>query len=634
MILISPSSLAVIISLLVVAAKAHRSLPSGITCGPQFSSPETALTIPNPEISWANYAIYTCEHPVNWLEAVVVAEQKMKFTVTVPVINRFVDVKMSTVFIGPGLPTLSEDSGIPNSVMQYATDNDMGGVIFKSPQNQSTCEHLTSQIMIDSTTVKDGRCHFYEPYSDSNLWVVMDNIISAPESGTYKIAVYEENGSTAKSSFACCDWPEDFVTPYPTPESTCPACGTSSSNTAWTSLFYEHKTMTEYGGFPPMQSCSTSMDTEYPSDDKCPSLKSIDDEQSESCNLGCNIEGECHSHNVFGGCTHLLDWDMTPKFGGAYVKNLIIFKDDKIRFKAPTTLPHNLVELVDETSLSQCNFDKSMSRADVGEIFTGHEITFDTAGTFYFSCGIGAHCNVGQKLIVEVKDALEGLKCHSHNTQGTESDTPIKCPDGLVKARSVDNDSYGSLNANECSEFCTSPIALNYMGDIAEEGSCVNLNFIYNPIPKIVKPPNSPMDIEVIVFSNSDESTQCHCHSYEEIACPEEENPDDLLYVEHIQEITSFCTGVLDGSEEDCPYKCFQPMEVLHLHYIECPSRMIDSVYKTIDATNKCHIGAPAPEEGSTRCKSNDSPSDESAASSKIESFLWGFIGLSSFFLG
>ena len=40
------------------AVRAHRSLPSGLTCGAQFGSPDAPLVVPNPAISWANYGIY------------------------------------------------------------------------------------------------------------------------------------------------------------------------------------------------------------------------------------------------------------------------------------------------------------------------------------------------------------------------------------------------------------------------------------------------------------------------------------------------------------------------------------------------------------------------------------------------
>eukprot|EP00560_Eucampia_antarctica_P007106 CAMPEP_0197828802 /NCGR_PEP_ID=MMETSP1437-20131217/5325_1 /TAXON_ID=49252 ORGANISM="Eucampia antarctica, Strain CCMP1452" /NCGR_SAMPLE_ID=MMETSP1437 /ASSEMBLY_ACC=CAM_ASM_001096 /LENGTH=602 /DNA_ID=CAMNT_0043430189 /DNA_START=118 /DNA_END=1924 /DNA_ORIENTATION=- len=552
----SPSRQLVVIfvALLIVTTVGHRSLPSGITCGSQFSSPNTPLTIPNSGISWANYGIYTCEDPINWLEAEAVAGQDLKFTITVPVIDRFASVRMSAVFIGPGLPALlpEENTGVSNDILQYAADNVMGGVVFKSPQVQTNCDHLHSQEMIDATTVKDGRCDFYEPFGGSNMWVVMDDVITVSESGTYKVAVYEEHGFTAKASFACCDWPEDFLTPYSVPESTCPACGTNSSNPVWSSLYFEHKSMAQFSGFPPIQNCSMSTDIiKYPSKDMCPLLDGNDNNnvQLEKCKLGCNSLGECHSHNVFGGCTHFLDWNVAPKFGDAPVNHVIIFKGDKIKFTAPTGMPHNLFQLPNEISLDQCDFSESSSVAQVGEIFAGYEIAFDVAGIFYFSCTITGHCNAGQRLTVEVKDALDGLKCHRHEEQEKNSDKSVLCQNGQVNARAIDSMAYGSSNANECAEFCTSPTALSFMSGV-EAGSCSDIFFKYNPLTYTLKPPNSPADVEVVVFSIKDEFTFCHCHSYEEIACPEEENMNDALYDEHIQEITKFCTGIMMAAKE------------------------------------------------------------------------------------
>ena len=69
-----------------------------------------------------------------------------------------------------------------------------------------------------------------------------------------------------------------------------------------------------------------------------------------------------------------------------------------------------------------------------------------------------------------------------------------------------------------------------------------------------------------------------------------------LLPVDSIAEIEQFCTGVIGGNETVCPYKCFQPMEVLHLHYLERPSRAYDATYLAVNATNLCHIAGTAPE--------------------------------------
>ncbi len=139
---------------------------------------------------------------------------------------------MTVAFVGPGLPTIpdlvkthGQDAvdGIPSSVKQYATENNFGVSLFNSPQDQSTCSHLKSTMAAEST-VKNGRCHFYEPFSVSNWWVLLDETLTAPEAGTYKIAVYS-NGYTAKASFACCNWPEDFLEQFTVPDTECDVCG-------------------------------------------------------------------------------------------------------------------------------------------------------------------------------------------------------------------------------------------------------------------------------------------------------------------------------------------------------------------------------------------------------------------------
>jgi len=351
--------------------------------------------------------------------------------------------------------------------------------------------------------------------------------------------------------------------------------------------------MAQYGGYPPLQNCAVdNSPIELPSGDQCPPIDedSDEEEQPESCALGCNIEGECHSHNVFGECTHLLDWTLTPKFGEAEVSNVIIYKGDKIKFTAPDNLAHNLYMMADESSLEQCTFEGSTTIADVGEIFSGHEVVFDEAGIFYFSCSITGHCLSGQKFVVEVKDASEGLKCHDHSDlDGNLLSVPLSCLPEEVNVRAVNNPDYGASTVNECAELCVPAGTAQFLTG-TEVGSCASLGFTHNARVIEILIPGSPMETSVTVVSNITDVT-CHCHSYEEITCAE----DDALYKEHIEEIEEYCNGIVDGSEESCPYKCFQPIEVLHLHYIECSSRAVDATYNAVNATNKCHIAATVP---------------------------------------
>jgi hypothetical protein len=156
-------------------ANAHRSLPSGVSCGSQFSSPETALTIPNTKISWASYRVFDCDDPVFWLEAEADENQQLKFTAIVPTLDRFEDVRMSVVIIGPSLPALPDDANVPDAVVDALAGDGgyMGAVLYESRADQSNCDHLKA-IMGDASSVVDNRCNFYEPFAGSNSWVVMD----------------------------------------------------------------------------------------------------------------------------------------------------------------------------------------------------------------------------------------------------------------------------------------------------------------------------------------------------------------------------------------------------------------------------------------------------------------------------
>jgi len=516
----------------------------------------------------------------------------------------------------------------------------LGAVVYKSPVDQSTCSHLVSQEMAKESTVKDGRCHYYEPFGGSNLWVVADNAYKLPTTGIFKIAVYEENRSTTKASFACCDWPEDFQTQFQIPKSTCESCGSQESNPAWLSLFFEQKSMAAYGGYPPLQNCATeSTPISLPQGDKCPPSPSDRNggNQPESCNLHCGMDGECHSHNVSGECTHELEWSLMPKFGEANVTKVVIFKGDKIRFKAPSDqLAHNLHEMKDDAALAQCAFDGSKSLAGVEEINIGHDVVFDKAGTFYFTCAIGCngqafcHCRIGQKLTVEVKDATEGLRCHRHKTKSNifkDEDKnlklPLQCPPAMVNARSVNNNVYGALSENECSEQCIPEAILNSMTGL-EKGSCNDIGYNSDLTSKKIKADNAPGPVNVVIarkdsrrMKDVKEEDDCHCHSYEKISC----ETNDALYAEHITEIKTYCRGILDGIEDVCPYKCFQPFEVLHLHYdLECPSRREDPTYQNVAMTQKCDIAAKAPNENS--CALEDPTKSTSSLSFQKSSII------------
>jgi hypothetical protein len=59
--------------------------------------------------------------------------------------------------------------------------------------------------------------------------------------------------------------------------------------------------------------------------------------------------------------------------------------------------PHTVDEL-SQPDYVACNFDKPLSQDDSGPT----AITFHMAGTRYFACAAGSHCNQGQKVAITV----------------------------------------------------------------------------------------------------------------------------------------------------------------------------------------------------------------------------------------
>ena len=61
----------------------------------------------------------------------------MYMTLTVPVIERFREARMSVAIVGPGLPPAEEAAEqVPDAVLDHATSNGLGIAVFDSPADQ------------------------------------------------------------------------------------------------------------------------------------------------------------------------------------------------------------------------------------------------------------------------------------------------------------------------------------------------------------------------------------------------------------------------------------------------------------------------------------------------------------------
>jgi hypothetical protein len=620
------------------------------------------------------------------------------------------------IVFGPGLPNLqsSDCPGPCNQFYNAEVRANEGALLFESPEDQSTCDHVQSEEMNAVTEVQDGRCHFYEEYGGSHSWVLIDQNFMAADAGKYRFVIFSGPNTgpltSTKLWFACCDWPEDFITPFQIPETTCPYCGTSDTFGQWASHFYEQKSMTEYGGFPAYEECTGQPDLPYTSpqfldlpwtampdpETQCPDESTPEiPEAGASCDLGCS-GGVCHSHSVFGECNYPVYWiNPQPMLNGNVITKLEIYTGETVTFSSNGhQMPHNLYAMAGEDKMESCMFDDASQIGNVEDINAGKSIMYDVPGTYSYACEIGCsmdsespscHCNMGQQLIVEVTDSAEGTSCHSHmqaaqplacgegetsayfigpnsdydaepgecaefcmmtmvvgiigatagscadagytlvanqgvSVQPAMSPSPIMvtimampmrrlayghvmqrqtlrarrllttCGAGDTNAYIIGSADYGAA-PNQCSEFCVGSFMLQYMAGVAE-GSCLYNGFPVPDTTTSVQPAGSPMPMQVDIYSLDEGGGACHCHSYEEILCGPEGDP---LYDEHIDEILAHCQGVVDGTDDTCPYLCFQPFEVLHLHYIECSYREHHSMFLAIQETEQCHIGASVP---------------------------------------
>jgi hypothetical protein len=657
------------LSLLLGVATAHRSLPSGVTCGNQFSSPDDALNIPDPLISWATYRIVTCDAPVAWWKGHFDAGQNIEYTLGVPVLERFVDTRVAVVIIGPGLPTLVDDAEVVPQEISYDIGDGEGAVLMVAPEDQSTCDHIKSEEMRTHTDIKDDKCHFYEEYGGAHSWVQIDEQLFAADAGVYRFAVFNTKKTTTKLWFACCDWPEDFTTPHEIPVADCPYCGTKATFGKYMSHFYEQKDMVAHAGFPALQNCAVEPGLPaQPRDTQCPDETTVGIRvQPESCQLGC-VNGECHSHNIFGECTYDLEWRTPhPVLGHSNVSKLVLFKGDSVFFKKAGWSDHNLVEAQSAEHLEKCDLRQHTERGNTEDIKGGIAIQFEEEGTHFYSCTFPDHCTMGQVLTVEVKDASEGQRCHEDHEEeelvvrlASEEDA---CPPGEVQAHVVGDASYG-LRAAQCGEMCMMEAAMKWVEGGAL-GHCKDLDYTRYLESRRVQPDGSPVKVTVKIFEkpcaddlhqvrivgNAEYGAQgmqcseacfemmamafldtidgaagtckdagfpeylhttdvtpvgkptmavhvyakpsnCHCHSYEEIKC-DEEGQD--LYDEHVDELREHCAGIIAGTAATCPYKCFQPFEVMHLYYMECSTRPVHNLFKLIEATGQCHKAARLP---------------------------------------
>jgi len=81
-----------------------------------------------------------------------------------------------------------------------------------------------------------------------------------------------------------------------------------------------------------------------------------------------------------------------------------------------------------------------------------------------------------------------------------------------------------------------------------------------------------------------------HTDEHLKMAC----DTSDELFIEHIDEIESFCAGIIGNYSKVCPYKCLQPMQVMKLYYEQtCPGMYTHTSVSYVESAGVCDLDDP-----------------------------------------
>ena len=151
--------------ILISTALAHKP-----TLGSGFGSAESAHLVEDPNISIVVYQQLTCEQEQLWLSYDAEEDFELFVQLGVPVIDRFENYAPSVALLHPGLPPVELPFELPDGL------DGIGGIIFDAGESSD----------------------FNEPFTQTDSWILVEERIVLPQSGTGYIVAWDPKGWTGK----------------------------------------------------------------------------------------------------------------------------------------------------------------------------------------------------------------------------------------------------------------------------------------------------------------------------------------------------------------------------------------------------------------------------------------------------
>jgi hypothetical protein len=132
-----------------------------VSIGEAYPTFDRALWMEDIDVSQVAYSELTETDRALWLAFDANAGTRLDFSLGVPVIDRLAEYRPSLAVLGPGLPTIDLPFEAPPSV---------GGVVFETAGTEPR--------------------FFHEPFTGTDSWILLEEAIELPETGTYYVVAW------------------------------------------------------------------------------------------------------------------------------------------------------------------------------------------------------------------------------------------------------------------------------------------------------------------------------------------------------------------------------------------------------------------------------------------------------------